>query len=131
MAAQAAKQPVPKKEELKFKPKSARRYVGKGAKSYDLNEIVTGKAGYGMDVHMPGMLFASVASAGLGGKVKSYDEKAPLQVAGVEQTVPIQPFKPPHHFQPLGGVAVIADNTWAAFLGPQETERLVGKRSSR
>lgn len=118
LAAKAAKQPVPKKEELKFKPKSARRYVGKGAKSYDLNEIVTGKAGYGMDVHMPAMLFASVEHPPvLGGKVKSYDEKAPLQVAGVKQTIPIQPFKPPHHFQPLGGVAVIADNTWAAFEG--------------
>ena len=31
--------------------------------------------------------------------------------------MPIDPFKPPHGFQPLGGVAVIADNTWAAFQG--------------
>ena len=48
---------------------------------------------------------------------RSYDEKAPLQVKGVKQTVPIKPFTPPHQFQPLGGVAVIADNTWAAFQG--------------
>jgi isoquinoline 1-oxidoreductase beta subunit len=118
LAAKAATLLVPKKEELKFKPRSARRYVGKGAKSYDLNEIVTGKAGYGMDAHMPGMLFASVEHPPvLGGKVKSYDDKAPLQVAGVKQTIPIPPFTPPHHFQPLGGVAVVADNTWAAFEG--------------
>jgi isoquinoline 1-oxidoreductase beta subunit len=38
-------------------------------------------------------------------------------VRGVQQTVTIDPFKPPHMFQPLGGVAVIADNTWAAFQG--------------
>jgi isoquinoline 1-oxidoreductase beta subunit len=118
LAAKAASLPVPKKEELKFKPKSARRYVGKGAKSYDLQEIVTGKAGYGMDVQLPGMLYASIEHPPvLGGTVKSYDKNAPLQIAGVKQTVPIDTFKPPHHFQPLGGVAVVADNTWAALQG--------------
>ena len=43
--------------------------------------------------------------------------RTPLQVGGVRQAIPIDPFKPPHAFQPLGGVAVIADNTWAAFQG--------------
>jgi isoquinoline 1-oxidoreductase beta subunit len=114
----AATLPVPKKEELKFKPKSAFRYIGKGTSSYDLTNICTGKAGYGMDAHVEGMLYASVEHPPvLGGKVKSYDQKAPLQVAGVKGTVPIAPFKPPHEFQPLGGVAVVADSTWAAFQG--------------
>ncbi|PYX18729.1 MAG: twin-arginine translocation pathway signal protein, partial [Acidobacteria bacterium] len=36
---------------------------------------------------------------------------------GVSQTVVIDPFKPPPAFQPLGGVAVLADSTWAAFQG--------------
>jgi isoquinoline 1-oxidoreductase beta subunit len=118
LAAAAAKLPVPKKEELQFKPKSAWRYIGKGATSYDLADICTGKAGYGMDARLDGMVYASVEHPPvLGGKVKSYDEKAPLQVRGVKQTIPIKPFTPPHHFQPLGGVAVIADNTWAAFQG--------------
>jgi isoquinoline 1-oxidoreductase subunit beta len=118
LATAAAKLPVPKKEELQFKPKSKWRYIGKGATSYDLTDICTGKAGYGMDAHVDGMLYASVEHPPvLGGKVKSYDEKAPLLVKGVKQTVPIKPFTPPHQFQPLGGVAVIADNTWAAFQG--------------
>ncbi len=118
LARTAAALPVPKKEELHFKPKSAWRYVGKGTSSYDLTEICTGKAGYGMDARLDGMVYASVEHPPvLGGKVKSYDDKAPLQVAGVKQTIPIQPFTPPHVFQPLGGVAVIADNTWAAFQG--------------
>ena len=118
LAAAAAKLPVPKKEELQFKPKSAWRYIGKGATSYDLADICTGKAGFGMDARLDGMVYASVEHPPvLGGKVKSYDEKAPLQVKGVKQTIPIKPFTPPHHFQPLGGVAVIADNTWAAFQG--------------
>ena len=38
-------------------------------------------------------------------------------MAGVRRTLPIDPFKPPHAMQPLGGIAVIADNTWAAFQG--------------
>jgi isoquinoline 1-oxidoreductase beta subunit len=118
LAAAAAALPVPKKEELQFKPKSAWRYIGKGASIYDLADICTGKAGYGMDARLEGMVYASIEHPPvLGGKVKSYDEKAPLQVKGVTQTIPIKPFTPPHHFQPLGGVAVIADNTWAAFQG--------------
>ena len=36
---------------------------------------------------------------------------------GVQQTVTLDTFKPPHLFQPLGGVAVIADSTWAALQG--------------
>jgi isoquinoline 1-oxidoreductase subunit beta len=118
LASAAAKLPVPKKEELQFKPRSAWRYMGKGATSYDLVDLCTGKAGFGMDAHLSGMVYASVEHPPvLGGKVKSYDDKAPLQVKGVTQTIPIKPFTPPHHFQPLGGVAVIADNTWAAFQG--------------
>jgi isoquinoline 1-oxidoreductase subunit beta len=118
LASAAAKLPVPKKEELRFKPKSAWRYIGKGSPSYDIAGIVTGKAGYGYDARMDGMVYASVEHPPvLGGKVKSYDEKGPLTVAGVKQTLTIEPFTPPHVFQPLGGVAVIADNTWAAFEG--------------
>jgi isoquinoline 1-oxidoreductase beta subunit len=118
LASAAAKLPVPKKEDLTYKPKSAWRYMGKGAVSYDLQNLCTGKAGFGMDAHTDGMVYASIEHPPvLGGKVKSYDEKAPLLVKGVKQTIPIKPFTPPHHFQPLGGVAVIADNTWAAFQG--------------
>jgi len=114
----AAKFPVPAKEELKLKPKSAWRYIGKGEVSYDLEELVTGKAIYGMDARRDGMVYASIERPPvLGGKVKSYDDKEALKVAGVRQIVPIDPFKPPPAFQPLGGIAVIADNTWAAFQG--------------
>jgi isoquinoline 1-oxidoreductase subunit beta len=118
LASAAAKFPIPRKEELKFKPKSAWRYIGKGEVSYDLEALVTGKATYGMDAHIDGMVYASVEHPPvLGGKVKSFDDKEALKVPGVQQTVAIDPFKPPPAFQPLGGVAVIADNTWAAFQG--------------
>jgi isoquinoline 1-oxidoreductase beta subunit len=114
----AAKFPIPAKEDLKLKPKSAWRYIGKGHVSYDLEALVTGKAIYGMDARLDGMVFASVEHPPvLGGKVKSFDDKETLKVAGVQQTVAIDPFEPPPAFQPLGGVAVIADSTWAAFQG--------------
>ena len=64
------------------------------------------------------MVYASIQRPPvLGGKVKSFDDKETLKVAGVSQTVSIDPFQGPWGFQPLGGVAVIAKNTWAAFQG--------------
>ena len=118
LANAAAKLPIPRRDQLKLKPKSAWWYIGKGQVSYDLEALVTGKAIYGMDARMDGMVYASVERPPvLGGKVKSYDDKEALKVPGVRQTVPIDPFKPPPAFQPLGGIAVIADNSWAAFQG--------------
>jgi isoquinoline 1-oxidoreductase beta subunit len=118
LARAAAKLSVPKKEELRLKPKSAWRYIGKGEVSYDLEALVTGKAIYGMDARTDGMVYASVERPPvLGGKVKSYDDKEALKVAGVRQIVPIDPFQAAPGFQPLGGIAVVADNTWAAFQG--------------
>jgi isoquinoline 1-oxidoreductase beta subunit len=114
----AAKLAVPKKEDLKFKAKTAWKFVGKERQIYDLKDITTGKAPFGLDIYREGMVYASIEHPPvLGGTVKSLDDKAALAVKGVQQTVTIDPFKPPHNFQPLGGVAVIANNTWAAMQG--------------
>jgi isoquinoline 1-oxidoreductase subunit beta len=121
LAAEASKLPVPKKESvpIPLKKRSEWRYIGKETNSlFDLPEMVTGKAVFGMDATMPGMVFASIEHPPvLGQKIKSYDDKATLKVPGVRKTLTIDTFKPPHQFQPLGGVAVIADNTFAAFKG--------------
>src|SRR6266852_5901559 len=118
LAAAAAKLDVPKKEDVKLKPRSEWRYIGKGTASYDLKDMCTGKASYGQDTRMEGMLYASVAHPPVfGGAVKSVDPKAALTVAGVKKTETIDAFKPPIGFQALGGVAVLADNTWAAMQG--------------
>ena len=119
VAAAAAKLPVPKKKDVPLKSRSQWRYIGKESNSlFDLPEMVTGKTIFGMDAAMPGMVYASVEHPPvLGQKIKSYDDKAALKVPGVQKTLTIDTFKPPHQFQPLGGVAVIADNTWAAFKG--------------
>src|ERR1700751_4762538 len=103
LANAAAKLPVPSKDELKFKAKSAWRYVGKGEVSYDLEALVTGKAIYGMEARAGGMMYASVEHPPvIGGKVRTYDDKDALKVAGVRQTVALDPFQPPPAFQPLG-----------------------------
>jgi len=118
LAALAAKLPVPKKEELKLKSPQEWRYIGKPAPGADVSDICSGKPLFGMDVRVDGMLYAAIAHPPvLGGKVKSLDDSATLRVTGVKKTIPIDPFTTPHAFQPLGGVAVIADNTWAAFKG--------------
>ena len=121
VAAAAGKLAVPKNEELKLKTPQQWRYIGKGTANYDLKDMCTGKAVYGQDTHMEGMLFASVAHPPvLGGTVKSLDDGAALAVAGVKQTARIDTFKPPLGFQALGGVAVLADSTWAAMQGKRK-----------
>src|SRR6266853_4236451 len=118
LAAAAAKLDVPKQGDLKQRPRSEWRYIGKDTTSYYLKDMCTGKAGYGQDTRMEGMLYASVAHPPVfGSTVKSFDDKAALGVAGVKQTAAIEAFKPPVGFQALGGVAVLADNTWAAMQG--------------
>src|SRR4029453_6565410 len=52
-------------------------------------------------------------------KVASVDDAEALKVPGVVKVVQIEPSPPPAHFNPLGGVAVLARNTWAAMQGRQ------------
>ncbi len=121
LATAASKLEVPKMEELKLKPRGEWRYIGKPAAGYDLKDFCTGKAKYGQDTRMDGMLYASVAHPPvLGSTVKSVDDSATLAVTGVKQTATIDTFKPPVLFQALGGVAVLAGNTWAAFQGKKK-----------
>jgi isoquinoline 1-oxidoreductase subunit beta len=118
LAPLAAKQPVPKKEHLKFKSAAEYRYIGKNVPIADLDDILAGRAVFGMDARVPNMVYASVERPPVfGGKVKSYDDAEARKVRGVSKTLTIPPFKQPYGFQPLGGVAVIADNTWAAMQG--------------
>jgi isoquinoline 1-oxidoreductase beta subunit len=117
----AAKRSVPKKEELKFKSPAEYRYIGKDVPIVDREDICTGKGIFGVDAKMPGMVYASIErSPVLGGKLKSFDDKETKTVRGVQQTVVLPGFTPPHGFKALGGVAVIANNTWAAMKGREK-----------
>jgi len=121
LAALAAKQALPKKEELKFKSPAEYRYIGKDMPTVDCDDICAGRGTFGIDAKMPGMVYATIArSPVFGGKLKSYDDQETRKVRGVRKVVALPGFKPPHGFQALGGVAVIADNTWAAMKGREK-----------
>ena len=114
----AAKLSVPKGESLRFKERRAWKFVGQDTVIYDQKDIVTGKAQFGLDIFRDGMVHASIEHPPvLGGTVRSVDDAATKKVRGVQQTVALDTFKPPHGFQALGGVAVVGDNTWAVLKG--------------
>src|SRR5213082_3571572 len=121
LAKSAAAMPVPAREMIRLKDPAQFRYIGKGdLKLVDAKDIVTGKAQYGMDTRLPGMLYAVVARPPVyGGKVVRYDAADAMKVPGVVKVVQIEPTPGPPNFHPLGGVAVIARNTWAAMQGRQ------------
>jgi isoquinoline 1-oxidoreductase beta subunit len=109
LSADAATQPVPKNPPLK--PVSAYRILGKPMKRIDGPQIVTGAAQYGIDVRVPGMLFASIERAPrFGAAIVSVDEGAARSVPGVRHIVRVTSGIHP-------GVAVVADDTWAAMKG--------------
>jgi len=111
--------PAPPKEEVQWKDPKDFRYIGKGEISiYDLRDITTGKAIYGQDLMLPGMKFAVVAHPPVvGAKIRSYDASRTLAVPGVERVVEIPGSDIGAKFAPLGGIAVVASNTWAAIKG--------------
>ena len=116
----AADLPLPSADhmQLRFKPASTWRYVGKPVPIVDLTDIVRGRATYGIDVVVPGMKHASIERCPVyGGHAKSFDPKEALAVPGVEQVIEMQATPIPSGFNPLGGLAVIASNTWSAQQG--------------
>jgi isoquinoline 1-oxidoreductase beta subunit len=118
LAEAAAKLPVPKSTAIVLRPTSELRTRGKILPHVDAAAIVTGAAVYGADVRLPGMLVAVVARPpAAGGTVASYDASKATRVPGVRKVVRLPDVKKPFGFQPLGGVAVLADTTWAAMQG--------------
>lgn len=119
LAKAAAALPVPPRDTLQLKPPTEFRYIGKGnIRLCDGLDIVTGRSQYGIDTRLPGMLYAVVAHPpALFDQVASFDDTSTLKVPGVVKVVPLKSSPPPADFNPLGGVAVIATNTWAAIQG--------------
>lgn len=105
LATAAAALPVPEKVTLRT-PEDW-KLIGKGAKRLDAPGKVTGQAIYGMDIQQPGQLTALVAHAPVyGGSVKSFDSSEALKIPGVRKVLQIPT-----------GIAVLADNFWAAKKG--------------
>jgi isoquinoline 1-oxidoreductase beta subunit len=119
LAKAAADMPVPDRARVRLKDPANFRLIGKeGIELLDNRDITTGRAIYGIDARAEGMLYAVVARPPVfGGKVTSFDAAETMKVPGVVKVVAIDPPAIPSEFQPLGGIAVIARNTWAAMQG--------------
>src|SRR5213079_2130261 len=106
LAEAASKLPVPQ-QNVALKDPTQFKLVGKSQKRMDTPAKVSGKTMFGIDVKVPGMLYASLQRCPVfGGKVASFDATKAKAVPGVKQVVQIS-----------NGVAVLADNTWAAMEG--------------
>ena len=105
---------VPKKITLKS-PKDF-KYIGKTLPSIDVENLSNGSAVFGLDKRIPNMKFAAIKRSPVTfGTIKSIDKTETLKVKGVIDVVEVPMIK--KAFGSLGGVAVIATNTWAAFKG--------------
>jgi isoquinoline 1-oxidoreductase beta subunit len=103
LAAAAAKLAPP--ADVTLKPASQWRLLGRPLQRLDIVPKSTGTAVYGIDLRMPGMVYATVrANPRLGGGIRSFDASAAEKSRGVIKVVPLPQ-----------GFGVIADNTWRAF----------------
>lgn len=113
LAESAGKQPVP--AQVSLKKRSEYKIIGKPIPRQDTPLKTNGAAIFGLDKKLPGMLYAVVERNPLFlGKVKSFDDTATRKIPGVRNVVKVQMnvFATKRE-----GVAVIADNTWAAIQG--------------
>ena len=91
--------------DIKLKDSKDWKIIGKGLKRLDTAEKVTGKAIYGIDVRLPGMLYAAIKACPVnGGKVKSFDTAKITGNKGVKKVVQIED----------NAIAVIGDSWWQA-----------------
>ena len=110
LAEAAAKLPVP--QNVPLKTPDQYHLIGKPTKRLDTPQKVNGTAQYGIDVRLPGMLYAVVARCPVfGGKVASFDAAKAKAIPGVNDVIQIS-----------SGVAVIAGNTWTAMQGRRALE---------
>ena len=109
--------------DVAFKSPDEYRYIGKSMDIIDGFAMTTGQAAYGIDTVLPEMLYASIERCpAVGGTVKSLDDTAARAIAGVDQVLQLPDATSPPVFNPLGGVAVLASNTWAAQKGREALE---------
>ncbi len=118
LAIAAAALEVPGEDQIRLKPRSEWRYIGKPVPSLTVSKIIHGQGTFGIDVNLPGMVHAVIARPPqVFGRAEKVDDKAALGVPGVIRTVQLESPDPPAVFKPLGGIAVIAEDTWAAIRG--------------
>ncbi len=118
LAGEAGSIEVP--EQVPLKRAEDFRVIGTRVPNVDAAPIARGTQRYGIDVVRPGMLIAAIAHAPFGSRVAAVNDAKARSVPGVRQVVRIAPRDNPIELRE--GVAVIADNTWAAFEGSRALE---------
>jgi len=107
-------QPIPLKTPDQF------RIIGKPTRVVDARDIVTGRSHYGIDAYAANALVAVIARCPyLDGTMESFDDSETRRVAGVRDVIAVPGPAPDAPFSGVlaAGVAVLADNTWAALKG--------------
>ena len=103
----AATLPVPPSAQIDLKKAADFRIIGTRKPRVDGQAIVSGKAEYGLDTRVPGMLYAVVArSPAIDGRLADFDDSKARSLPGVRQIIPLD-----------NAVAVVAEGTWAALEG--------------
>lgn len=111
LASAAANFPVPADPVLKNRDQF--RYIGKSLPRHDQDEVVVGKRVYGVDTKISGLKYAAIKHVPvLGGKLISVDKSDVMKMQGIIDVVEIETMD--DAFSSVGGVAVVADNTWTA-----------------
>ena len=112
----ASKLPVPDFNKVPLKNPDDFHIVGQPIARTDIPSKVDGSARFGIDVRVPGLLYAVVARCPtFGGKPVRFDAAKAKAIAGVRHVVEIPAVGAGAHT--AGGIAVVADSTWAAMQG--------------
>ncbi|MGO8759937.1 MAG: molybdopterin cofactor-binding domain-containing protein [Terracidiphilus sp.] len=120
LADQAAALEPPALSSVKLKDPRDYRIIGHSQPGVDTHAIVTGKALYGIDVQLPGMLYAAIEKAPVfAGKVKSANIDQVKALPGVRQVLVIDGGITPAAYTPWEpgmepGIAIVADTWWQA-----------------
>jgi isoquinoline 1-oxidoreductase beta subunit len=112
----ATKLPVPNFNTVPLKNSDDFTVVGHDTRRFEGRDKATGSAKFGIDSRVPGMLFAVVARCPVfGGKVASFDATKAKAVPGVRDVIQFETSG--RGASTTGGIAVLADNSWAAIQG--------------
>jgi len=119
LASAAAALPALAPTEIPLKAPEQFRLIGRAVPRLDLPAKVDGSATFGIDVRVPGLLFAVIARCPyFGGRLRHVDATRARRVPGVHAVFPVAPL--PRRFNTAGGVAVVADSSWSAVEGRRE-----------
>jgi isoquinoline 1-oxidoreductase beta subunit len=108
----ASEMKLPKLGDYSLKTEAEFRIIGTNVHHWDAPNIITGKTVYGMDVKLPGMLYAAIARCpNFSGSIANFDGSKAFDINGVHSVQVIDNW-----------IAVVAENTWTAIKGRDALE---------